>query len=229
MSRVLVLLAVTLGLAASACNYTPIEDGARFGEVLQVKDFFTSVFLAKTDNGNAILFDAGYNKNAKPILEALESEGLEASDVTHIFLTHGHGDHVAGLAHFEGAIVLALEAEADLVREESPNGAELTRSLNDGEIIAADNTNVEVFSVPGHSAGNAAYLVAGALILGDSAILDGKAQVTTVAPSRSADPEQAERSLEALRQRLEPRRDEIDVVTFSHSGSTTPDSFFATE
>jgi glyoxylase-like metal-dependent hydrolase (beta-lactamase superfamily II) len=210
----------------AGCNITAIEDGARFGPVVQVKDFFTSVFLVPTEDG-ALLVDAGYNKKGKPILRALEAEGLAAEDVSHIFVTHGHGDHVAGLSIFAGAQVLALEAEAELLAEEAPDGVEVRAELEDGERREIGGLSVETLAVPGHTAGNAAYLIDGVLILGDSAQLDGQGRVILVSDRFSDDPERARTSLLELRDRLLARDDEIEAVLFSHSGGLRdPGAFF---
>lgn len=50
--------------------------------------------LIKTDN-TAILVDCG--RNCKAVCEGLKSEGMELSDISAVFVTHEHRDHISAL------------------------------------------------------------------------------------------------------------------------------------
>ena len=50
--------------------------------------------LLRTDN-TAILVDCG--KNCKAVCEGLKQEGLELSDISAVFVTHEHSDHISAL------------------------------------------------------------------------------------------------------------------------------------
>jgi glyoxylase-like metal-dependent hydrolase (beta-lactamase superfamily II) len=206
-----------------ACSVTRIQDGAVFGPVTQVKTSFTSAALIH-DGSEAVLFDAGFERDAGAIADALEAAGLSLEDISKVFLTHGHTDHTRGLEGLPGVELLALEAERGLLSEEA--GVALDTPLVDGEVVEAAGYAVEVFSVPGHTAGNAVYLVGGVLIMGDTAILTRGGAVEPAPEKYSDDPEQAAAELEALRERLAPRREEIIGVVFAHSGGLEDPAVF---
>lgn len=207
-----------------ACNVTPIEDGATFGPLTQVKDVFTSAFVGRTDAGTTVLFDTGINARGAPLARALEGLDATLDDPTALFVTHGHGDHVAGAGAFADGTIHAVEAERGLLEEE---GVSLDVPLVDGQVVVVDEWTVEVLHVPGHTAGNAVYLVDGVLVMGDTALLEADGTVAPAPEGYSDDPEQAADGLLALRDRLLPRRDEVRSVVFAHSaGLTDPEAFF---
>jgi glyoxylase-like metal-dependent hydrolase (beta-lactamase superfamily II) len=102
--------------------------------------------------GHAVLIDAG--GPVKPILEALDRFRLT---VTHVLLTHHHGDHVAQLEHYLGRFsvpVLAHPLEA--ARLEGVEG-----SLAHGDVVASGDLRIECLHTPGHTDGMLAFVVNG--------------------------------------------------------------------
>ena len=93
----LLVFALTL---TTACSYSGIEDGTEYNGLVTIEDMFTSAYLLPTSEG-AVLFDAGFRSSR--IESALEEQGVVPSDVTDVFITHGHGDHVAALELFSSA------------------------------------------------------------------------------------------------------------------------------
>ena len=79
-------------------------------------------------------------------------------------------------------------------------------------------TSIEVFGLPGHTPGSAAFLVHGVLILGDSAagLRDGTLQPNTMLAD---DSELTRHSLADLAARLRARRTEIRHIAFGHQGA----------
>ena len=47
--------------------------------------------------GVVALVDAGYDRTVPELLAALNGAGVAPQDVTHVILTHAHGDHIGGL------------------------------------------------------------------------------------------------------------------------------------
>jgi glyoxylase-like metal-dependent hydrolase (beta-lactamase superfamily II) len=206
----------TLALLLAGCaDLTPIEDGAELGPVVVVQDWFTSVAALPHDDG-VVLFDAGFRSGRMET--ALDGLGFTPADVTDVVLTHGHGDHIGALGLFPGARVHALEAEVDLVAEETP-GPVVTDTLVDGQTLSFPPHTVEVFAMPGHTSGSAAFLVGGVVLLGDNALITGDGSLEPVAERRSEDPDGAVAALEVLADRLEPRADSVTHLLPSRSGA----------
>jgi hydroxyacylglutathione hydrolase len=110
--------------------------------------------VADPDRKTGVLIDG--NDELGPLLERIARDGIE---ITHVLVTHPHGDHVAGLAEARaqlgGPPLVAHEACA----AELDGGAEII--LGDGEKLDAGGLEVEALFTPGHAAGHLAYLVDG--------------------------------------------------------------------
>ncbi|MBM73766.1 MAG: hypothetical protein CMK59_00080 [Proteobacteria bacterium] len=201
-------------IIAFACSRSPIEDGWRSGGLVQVKDLFTSSFVV-FEQEEIVLIDAGYDSSAKPLIETIESEGRSISEVSHIFITHGHTDHLNGLEAFPGAEVCALSQEEELIEA---GGWSLDIPLSDGERVSIGDSELEVFSVPGHTSGNAVYRINNILIMGDTAQSYKDGTLSPVAEKYAEDPDQAEQSLFEFGQVMSQRSEDIEFLLFSHSG-----------
>ena len=129
---------------------------------------------------------------------------------------------------------MALEAEVPLVEGRaaakgpvprlfpvSPTGVTVDQVLHDGEVVMLDTLPVRVYAVPGHTAGSAAYLVNGALFIGDSADVasDGRLQGSPWIFSDSQEENRA--SLAQLEQRLVSDGANVRVIIPSHSGTAS--------
>ncbi len=210
--------------ALAGCNITPLKNGTETGAFVQLKDVFTSSFLGVAPDGTAVLVDAGLDAKAVKENDALTELGLGPDDLAHIFLTHGHSDHLGGLASFPNATVWATEVEEALVKEE---GGRVDAFVTDGQIVDAGGWAVEVYAVPGHTPGSAAYLIDGVLFTGDAAIRLADGTVATAPDKYDEDPEMAITSLCALAERLTPRATTITDVTYAHSGPSDVATFLA--
>jgi glyoxylase-like metal-dependent hydrolase (beta-lactamase superfamily II) len=222
LKRLAVAVGIVVVLAAAGAAFIyfsafapnrPIQDGQVLaGSVTTVQDGFVSIYLLDAGNGTYALVDAGRDKAGKAILKALADKGASPSQVTAVFLTHGHGDHTAALPLFPKAEVYAMGDEATLLANIA------FHPLQDGDIVRVGNLPVEVFATPGHTPGSAVYFARGVLFFGDSA---GGGKDGTVMPAVklfSKAPQQNVDSLKKLEARLLPRASEVKTLAFAHSG-----------
>jgi len=111
------------------------------------------------------------------LVQILTERGLQ---LTHVLLTHGHFDHMAGaaqLAEATGALVACHENTAPMLRD--PNdyipfpgfdgipGREPDVLLADGDTLQVGSLVVSTVATPGHSPGDVTYAIGGALFCGD--------------------------------------------------------------
>lgn len=105
---------------------------------------------------------------AGPILHELKMRGWQLSE---IWLTHHHWDHVEGVADLVAATGAAVSGAAADAHRLPP----LTRALTPGEAFRFAAHEVEVLDVPGHTVGHIAFHVpaAKAAFTGDSLMVMG--------------------------------------------------------
>jgi len=133
--------------------------------------------VADEPGGKGVLIDG--NDELGPLLERAERDGIE---ISHVLLTHPHGDHVAGLAEARRALggpplVAHPECAAELDEE-----VEVT--LADGEKLSAGGLEIEAISTPGHATGHLAFLVDGADVFTADVLFKGTVG-GTMAPGAS--------------------------------------------
>ena len=116
--------------------------------------FLTNNYVvADHAGGHAVMIDAG--GPVQPLLDFIEREDLT---LTHVLLTHHHGDHVSALdeviAAYPDVPVLIHELEMDDVPQ-------ATGTLAPGETIRTGELVIEPLHTPGHTAGMLSLLVDG--------------------------------------------------------------------
>ena len=231
------MVVAALGLAGTIylarLGVAPIRDGQLLsGGVLQIKDGFTSAFLLDAGPGIAVLIDAGSDREAAAIRSALAERNLRPENVVAILLSHGHGDHFGGVTAFPNAQVYAMAEDVALIEGREPRrsalgrllgtqptGIQVDHVLSDGEALELGQLQVQVFAMPGHTAGSAAFLVDGVLYLGDSADSQTDGALRPAFWFVSEDTALNVTSLTALATRLGPLSNQVQYLTFSHSGA----------
>jgi hydroxyacylglutathione hydrolase len=110
--------------------------------------------VADPERRTGVLIDG--NDELGPLLERVERDGIE---ITHVLVTHGHHDHVAGLTEARARL-----GDPPLVAHEV-TAAELDQevavTLGDGDRLDAGGLEIEALLTPGHAPGHLAYLVNG--------------------------------------------------------------------
>jgi hydroxyacylglutathione hydrolase len=111
--------------------------------------------VADREGGSAVLIDG--NGVTAPLVEAAEGLGVS---VDAIFVTHHHGDHIAGIDEYVsrfGAPVLAHPWTKDAVAP----GLDVSTTIDEGDVLLFGDLRIEVLSTPGHTAGQVSLLVDG--------------------------------------------------------------------
>jgi hydroxyacylglutathione hydrolase len=133
--------------------------------------------VADPDRGTGVLIDG--NDELGPLLERAERDGIE---ITHVLVTHPHGDHVAGLdAARERLGGVPMVAHPDAAAEMAE---EVSQTIGDGETLSTGGLQIEAISTPGHAAGHLAFLVNGADVFTADVLFKGTVG-GTMAPGAS--------------------------------------------
>ena len=135
----------------------------------------TNCYLVRGDRADPEAVVVDPSGPAAEIRIALASRGARCAA---ILVTHGHFDHILGLAELAegtGARVYAPATERALLEQPSsftPPGIDVRpytpeTELEGGETLELAGLHFDVLHVPGHSPGHLAYAVDGVLLSGD--------------------------------------------------------------
>jgi len=236
----IVLVAVTAGAAIG------LRAGrGKFGAVTELKpDFvavtnagFNTLFAARVAPGShVVVFDTSLDPQARPVDALLGALHASRDDITDVFLTHGHYDHVAGAGVLTKAKLHLGAADVALAAGQVSPDALLPTLL--GKLLATppvtvnapmtgaatfdvgatDPTKkVKAFPVPGHTPGSFVFLYDGVLIAGDTMMFrEGR----LVPPPRVFDPHPVESKASVLSLKQQLANETIDVVCTAHGGCT---------
>lgn len=154
------------------------------------------------DSGDSfVLFDAGTGMGTDQILDMCRQDGVELSNIRHLFLTHAHTDHAGGAAWLRDRLEVTTYASsltAKMVTTGDEDAVSLTGAreggiypqdyhyrpcavdhvLDDGEFVGISNLGIELIATPGHSHDHCSYLVTTPskryLVAGDAVFFGGK-------------------------------------------------------
>jgi len=178
-------------------------------------DFLSCTYLVGDGSGDAFFVDAG--GPVQPLVEAAIRGDMR---VSHVLLTHHHGDHVSELATlkeaFPDAQVLIHPTEADLVEG-------VTGTIEDGETITAGGLEVRALHTPGHTRGMLAFVAGDDVFTGDTLLKGSVGGVrgpghTTYEDLRASIMD----TLMGLDKRLQVRPGHTDPTTLGDEWETNP-------
>lgn len=92
----------------------------QIGEIYRLKvpfeELYTSVFLLKTENGNALIDCATYDSDVDEyIIPAFDKLSLCLMDIKYLIVTHNHNDHAGGKTR-----ILELAQNIEIIQAEQP-------------------------------------------------------------------------------------------------------------
>ena len=148
---------------------------------------WSSMSLIARENGGAIIIDLGFFGAGRALENGLARLDLSPQSVYLIFLTHSHADHISGWRLFPNATFIMSAAESSAfvggVRHKGPvvtwaerlfptdlpkpGQVRIMTFTRDTAFILGSDT-VRAYSVPGHTAGSAAYDFHHTLFIGDA-------------------------------------------------------------
>jgi hydroxyacylglutathione hydrolase len=141
------------------------ETGSRLMAKLEVHQF-----PARSDNYGVLIHDPETGATASidapdadAVLAALEEKGWT---LTHILITHHHGDHTAGnkrLKALTGCIIVGPKVEARSIPA-------IDVEVSEGDSVAVGKANGLIIETPGHTRGHISYLFPedGIVFVGDT-------------------------------------------------------------
>ena len=218
-----ILVAVTGSLSVAACaprHIAPLVRPSASSIALTGGPSKSMVYLARTSDG-VIAIDLGWWGGERAFKDALRDLQADPSQVTDVFLTHTHRDHI-------GALHLVRQSRVHVATKELPRltGERLHRGIvprvaehvkpsglpKPNELAArtfsADTMFVfgadtlRAYLVSGHTAGSSAYLFRGTLFVGDAVTYSRLQGYRSARRIYSDDAGQAASNLEALWARL---------------------------
>lgn len=187
-------------------------------------------YLIRKDDA-VILVESGPGSTLPALLKGLETKGLQASDITHVLLTHIHLDHAGGAGWLaeQGATIYVHERGAKHMLDPSRlwssatrvYGAEFMEYLwgemrpvpKDRLVILQDEDTIDIAGIqfralytPGHASHHIAYIADGVCFTGDVAgcSLPGTEHTRMPTPPPDLDVELWFQSLRRLRE-AQPR------------------------
>jgi N-acyl homoserine lactone hydrolase len=172
--------------------------------------------VAAMPDGMVVANGAITYRRAKTLVAQLAEIGVTPAQVTHVALSHTHGDHVGNVALFPSSTVLIQGAEYDwaMAGPAKPAFAStqtITKLAGDHDVFS--DGSVTILSTPGHTPGHQSLLIVlpktGALILSGDAVHFEDNWTQRRVPSMNVNREQTLASLQRIASLLETRKAQL--------------------
>jgi metallo-beta-lactamase class B len=144
------------------------------GNIFWVGSYDLSTYLITTPQGH-ILINTGVGDTAKQIKASVEQLGFKITDTKILTATHGHFDHVAGMAELKrmtGARLVVSEPDKELLETggaadfrfgDTPGArfeaVKVDQTFKDNETISLGGTELTAHHHPGHTKGATSFTV----------------------------------------------------------------------
>ena len=225
--------AATIGLRVARGKPSGVEEVKQ--GIVMVSSAGSYAYAAKVGS-KVILFDAGADPAGAPIDALLAWIHASRSDITDVFVTHGHGDHTAGVSGLGSPHIHLGAGDLALAEKKVPHeallGKAITLAMSWPAVTAndpitgpmtfdvgagADAKKVKAFPIPGHTPGSYAFLYDGVLFVGDAMVFK-QGRLDPAMKLFDAHPDANKASIRALQKQIE--KEEIDIVCTGHGGCT---------
>jgi glyoxylase-like metal-dependent hydrolase (beta-lactamase superfamily II) len=236
MSPVRVVTALASALAITACaprHIAPLIEPRASAVVLTGGPAKSMVYLARTSAG-VIAIDLGWWGGERAFKDALRDLQADPSQITDVFLTHTHRDHLGALhlvrqsrVHVAAKELSRLTGERlhrgivpRAVEHVKPSGLPkpnelVARTFSSDTVFLFGADTLRAYLVSGHTAGSSVYLFRRTLFLGDAATYSRLEGYKSARWIYSDDAGQAAANLKALWTRLP--KDGVDYVCTAHA------------
>jgi len=201
-------------------------------DVMAVSSAGAYLYAARAGQ-HVLLFDTGPDPAGRGLDVALAALHASRGDVSDVFLTHSHPDHIAGVAGLGNVKVHLGEADVPTAAGRVPPDKLAVRLIAKAEGVPPATVNqpldgvvsvdvgggkiVKAWPVPGHTPGSYVFLYDGVLYVGDSMMF--KQGRLDQGPSLfNSDGDRLKASLHALKSQLAGA--EIAAVCAGHGGCT---------
>lgn len=177
----LLAVLIAVGLAAQATVKPPLVTNEAWtrafppfrmvGNLYYVGTYDLASYLITTTDGH-ILINTGVAGSVPMIRSSIESLGFRSADIKILLATHGHWDHVAGMAEIKrltGARMLMHEGDVAILEDggnsdfrfggngSSYEPVRVDGRLKDGDKIPLADTEITVHHHPGHTKGASSF------------------------------------------------------------------------
>lgn len=154
-----------------------------------------NVYLIE-DGGEYVLVDIGYEDDVDEVLDLIRRMDFSLSACQLLIATHADVDHTQGLKRAQEILKAPIGAHPEAVAALETGDQEVTfsrikaqdidipmpkvsvaRLLNEGDVVEIGNLKLQVWSTPGHTAGQLAFKMNNLLFVGDNIYRDGSVGV----------------------------------------------------